>query len=204
MHSLQLNRIIKSWAILAILVLLLDCGGGGGGGGDNDNSNGQPISGAGTGAGGVPIFWLALGAPGTNSGASSVQATSDGGYIAAGGQENAVYLVKIDAQAPNSGIRPSAAATRLSRTQPIASGGRKTGATSLPAFTAAASGARKPTPSILSGPMQTEMPYPAGPKPMRVHPRITMGLMRCWKARINRTTRTALFLWDHRPIIKPI
>ena len=99
MKNNQFLRILKSLLLVCILALSAACGGGGGGGVDNDNDNGsQPISGTGVGAGGVPIFWQSFGDPSTNSGASSVLATPDGGYIAAGGQLNAVYLVKIDAQ----------------------------------------------------------------------------------------------------------
>ena len=85
--------------ILSLLVLislyLVSCGGGGGGGGEN-----TPPS-SGSGANGVAIFWQHYGSG--FGGGSSVQETSEGGFVVAGTENSSsglsdLYVLKTDAQ----------------------------------------------------------------------------------------------------------
>jgi hypothetical protein len=78
------------------------CGGGGGGGGEVAPPP-PPPGGSGTGADGVPIFWFPYGTNSAFGAANAVQATSDGGIIAAGFEADQatstrqeVHVLKVD------------------------------------------------------------------------------------------------------------
>jgi hypothetical protein len=93
---MSLHRLARIAASLSasLAVALAGCGGGGGTGDDGGGGNHQGRNVTGTGAGGVPTFWLNLG----EGGAASVVETAGGGYLAAGSEGGGLYLVEVDAR----------------------------------------------------------------------------------------------------------